>query len=592
MIPDTDVLCVKMIDRQYGKEGLMKKRIGLQIKWKTLMGAMVLLAALTVGLNVNSFISLADSAGKITASSAKIRKEPSTTSETVGSAVQDAKVSVTGQITGSDGYTWYKVVVDGGTVGYIRSDLMEITDGSTPASVVAPTTTTTTATPTTSTPDEQLVEVANVEPVSASVKGSSPVRVRQNASTTSRIVTNAEGGMALTVIGQANGADNKEWYLVQFIANGSEVSGFIRADYVVLSGELVPAGSVVEEPVEEQPEETEEPKEPAKAWETYYTEDDSKWHLLDNTTGNSYDIAQIFSSVEANTKTLQDTLKENKNQQVIIVVMVILIVVLATAVSLLFFKMKDLADAAYYNEVEQETMRRRTADRPVSKGQSSQRTMQTVGAEGGKRPAGGRPAGGQNGQRPASGQGGQRPTGGQNGQRPAGSQGGQRPAGGQNGQRPAGSQGGQRPTGAQGARPAGGRPTGAQGGQRPTGSQGTRPTEGRPAGAQSGQRPAGSQGARPAGGRPVGAQGGQRSAGGQGARPVSKRPVQVQEPEEEMVQNIFTDDTVVYDRADVEQVAKAAEQIQHEENAGWKAKNFTNEDELEFHFLNLEDSDK
>ncbi len=552
----------------------MKKSIGLQIKWKTLMGALLLLAALTVGLNVNSFVSQADSAGKITASSAKIRKEPSTTSETVGSAVQDAKVSVTGQITGSDGYTWYKVVVDGGTVGYIRSDLMEITDGSTPASVVAPTTTT--STPTTSTPDEQLAEVAEVEPVSASVKGSSPVRVRQNASTTSRIVTNAEGGMALTVIGQATGTDNKDWYLVQFIANGSEVNGFIRADYVNVSGELVPAGSAVEEPVEEQTEETEEPKETVKAWETYYTEEDSKWHLVDNTTNNSYDIAQIFSSVEANTKTLQDTLKENKTQQVIIVVMVILIVVLATAVSLLFFKMKDLADAAYYNEVEQETMRRRTADRPVSKGQGGSKTMQTVGAEGGKRPAG------------------QRPAGAQGGQRPAGSQGG-RPAG----QRPAGAQGGQRPTGSQGGRPAGQRPAGAQGGQRPAGSQGSRPAGQRPAGAQGGQRPAGSQGSRPTGQRPAGAQGGQRPAGSLGSRPASTaqvpvrpRPVQQQEPEEEMVQNIFTDDTVVYDRADVQQAAKAAEQVQEEEKAGWKAKNFTNEDELEFHFLNLEDDNK
>lgn len=541
----------------------MKKRIGLQIKWKTLMGALVLLAALTVGLNVNSIVSLADSAGKITATSAKIRKEPSTTSETVGSAVQDAKVSVTGQITGSDGYTWYKVVVDGGTVGYIRSDLMEITDGSTPASVVAPTTTPS-STPTTSTPDETLVDVEDVEPVSANVKGSSPVRVRQNASTTSRIVTNAEGGMALTVIGQATGSDNKEWYLVQFIANGSEVSGFIRADYVNLSGELVPAGSVVDTPVEEVPEVKEEPEEETKMWETTYTEDDSKWHLVNNETKESYDIAQIFAANEANAKTLEDVLKEKKSQQVIIIVLVILVVLLATGVSLLFFKVKDLADAAYYNEVEQETMRRRTADRPVSKSQSGQRSSGSQGT----RPAGQRQAGSQGGQRPAGSQG-TRPAGSQSSQRPAGSQ-GTKPAG----QRPAGSQGarptGQRPAGSQGARPAG---------QRPAGSQGTRPA---------GQRPTSSQGARPAGQRPAGSQAARPT--GTAQAPAKQRPVQ--EPAEEMIQNIFTDDTVVYDRADVQQAAKAAEQIRQEENAGWKAKNFTNEDELEFHFLNLEDGEK
>ncbi len=524
----------------------MRKSNRLQ-KWiRTAVGTFVLLATLAVGLDMNAFVSLADSAGKVTATSAKIRKEPSTSSETVGSVLQDAKVSVTGQASGSDGYTWYKVTASDGVVGYIRSDLMEITDGSTPASVVTPTTSPT-ATPTTSTPDEPLVEVAELEPVSASISGSSSVRVRQNASTTSRIVTTAQGGLALTVVGQATGTDNKEWYQVQFISNGSEVSGFVRADYVTVSGELVPAGSVQEEPVETEPEVKEEPEQ-KKAWETFYTEEDGKWHLVDNTTNNSYDIAQIFSSVEANTKTLQDTLKENKNQQIIIVALVILVILLATGASFLLFKLKDMADSAYYNEVEQETMRRRTADRPVSRNQNGQKVMQTVGAEGKKKPTAQRS--GQGGARPAGGQGGQRPA----SQRPTGAQGGQRPAS----QRPAGAQGGQRP--------ASQRPAGAQGGQRPV-SQ-------RTAGTQGGQRPVS-----------------QRPAGAAQA-PVRQRPVQMQEPEEEMVQNIFTDDTLVYDSTSVQQAAKAVEQERQEENTGWKAKNFANEDELEFQFLDWNEEEQ
>ena len=515
----------------------MKKSNRLQTWLRTVLGTVVLLTVLAVGLDVNSFVSLADSAGKITATSAKIRKEPSTDSETVGSAVQDAKVKVTGQIAGSDGYTWYKVSADGGTVVYIRSDLMEITDGSTPASLVPPTSSSTSSTPTTSTPDEPLVDVAEVEPVSAKVSGGSSVRVRQNASTTSRIVSSAQSGLALTVIGQATGKDNKDWYQVQFISNGSEVSGFIRADYVSVSGELVPAGSVSEqEPEKAEPAETEpESQTQAKAWDTYYTDEDSKWHLVDNTTGNSYDIAQIFSSVEANTKTLQDTLKENRTQQIILIILVILVIVLATGISLLIFKLKDLADSAYYNEVEQETVRRRTADRPVSRSQSGQKVMQTVGAEGNKRPAGQRPAG----QRPAGAQAGQRPA----GQRPAGAQTGQRPAG----QRPAGAQAGQRP--------AGQRPAGAQADQRPAGQ--------RPAGAQAGQRPAGQ--------RPV----------GDGQPPVKQHPEQPQEPVQEVVQNRIPEETVPYQEPSVDETAQA----QPVENAGWQSKNFANEDEFEFQFL-------
>ena len=190
----------------------------------------------------------------------------------------------------------------------------------------------------TSTPDEKLVDVTEVEPVSASVSSSSPVRVRQNASTTSRIVTTAQSGLALTVVGQATGTDNKEWYQVSFISNGSEVSGFIRADYVTVNGELAAPGSASpSQPETQQPEATPEPETAGKAWDTYY---DTKWHLVDNTTGNSYDIEQIFSSVEANTKTLQDTLSENKTLQIVVIIMVILVILLATGISFLIFKIK------------------------------------------------------------------------------------------------------------------------------------------------------------------------------------------------------------------------------------------------------------
>jgi hypothetical protein len=57
--------------------------------------------------------------------------------------------------------------------------------------------------------------------------------------------------MALTVTGQATGTDGKTWYQISFISNSVEVTGFIRSDYVALSGEL--QAPVEEQPVEEQP---------------------------------------------------------------------------------------------------------------------------------------------------------------------------------------------------------------------------------------------------------------------------------------------------------------------------------------------------
>ncbi len=505
-------------------------------RWlRTLAGAFVLMAVLAAGFTMDAFTitSHAESMGKITATSAKIRKEPSTSSETVGSAEKDATVSVKGQTTGGDGYTWYQVSVDANTTGYIRSDLMEITDGSTPATIVPSTTgqSSTASTPTTSTPDEALVDVEEVEPVSASVSGTSPVRVRQNASTTSRIVSTAQGGLALTVTGKATGTDGKNWYLVNFIANGSEVSGFIRADYVSVSGDLVPAGTAKEEPQETEPsqEAPEEKVEETKDWETYYQNDE--WHLLDNTTGNSYNIAQIFETVEANNKTLKETLATNQTQQIVVIALVILAVLLASVISFLIFKLKDLRDAVEYEAAEREAVRRRTADRPVERKQNGQRPAQS-----GQRPA-------QSSQRPA--QNGQRPA--QSSQRPA--QSGQRPA--QSGQRPA--QSSQRP---------------AQGGQRP---------------AQSSQRPA--QG----GQRPV--QNGQRPAG---QHPIEQRVAEpvTEEENRRPLQEIVPEN--VREQAAEQASGYTAQETQGEaakpqEKGKWKSRNFADDDEFEFQFLDWDE---
>ena len=65
--------------------------------------------------------------GKVTASSAKIRKEASTTSDVVGSAKQNDTFTITAETTGADGRIWYEISFDGNKKGYIRSDLMQKT---------------------------------------------------------------------------------------------------------------------------------------------------------------------------------------------------------------------------------------------------------------------------------------------------------------------------------------------------------------------------------------------------------------------------------------------------------------------------------
>ena len=194
----------------------MKKTVQRISKCKAFWGMLALVLVLGAGLFAGelAIVSHAESAAKVTASSAKIRKSADSSSEVIGSATKDKTISIKSQTKGADGYTWYEVYVDANTLGYIRSDLVSITDGSTPSSSSGTTTTTTTTTTATPAPavNETPVEVTAVEPLSATVTGGQSVRVRSNASTTSQIVTTAENGMALTVTGQATGTDGKTWY--------------------------------------------------------------------------------------------------------------------------------------------------------------------------------------------------------------------------------------------------------------------------------------------------------------------------------------------------------------------------------------------
>lgn len=454
----------------------MKKTRELLGKKQFLLGAMALVFVILLGIFADGFsvVSYAAGKGKVTAANgAKVRKEAAVSSEMVASAAKDKEVVINSSVQGSDGYTWYQVTVDG-VNGYIRSDLLQVTDesgisgGSSSGSSSSSSSGSTTETP---------AEVSAVNPASATVTGGQSVRIRSNASTTSQIVTTASSGLALTVTGQATGTDGKTWYQVNFISNGSTVEGFIRSDYVNLSEELTPYTEEPEQPAEEpaaEPESTPEP-ETKKAYETVLQ--DGEWYLVVTETNEGYVIQDIFDKMASNVTEYEKLEKKVKSEKVVIIILVILLVGAAAGAALLFFKMKDISDAEYFNEVERETLRRREASRPAG-----QKVMHTVGADK-QRPAGTRPAGAPQGQKPA----GVRPAGAPQGQKPAGA----RPAGAPQGQRPAGA----RPAGAsQGQRPAGTRPAGAPQGQRPAGA--------RPAGTPQGQPPVGERPEQPAAGKP------------------------------------------------------------------------------------------
>ena len=195
-------------------------------KGKLLLGALALVFILGTGLLGDAFIltARAESQAKVTANSVKIRKGATTDSEMVGGADNGALLTVISQQQGGDGYTWYQVQYNN-ISGFVRGDLVQLTEGSAPpeggseGGAVPP------------------QDLTQVNPVEATVTEQSG-RIRSEASVSGQILVEVQSGTVLTVTGHTTDTEGKTWYQVNYASGETTAQGFIRGDYVNLSGEL------------------------------------------------------------------------------------------------------------------------------------------------------------------------------------------------------------------------------------------------------------------------------------------------------------------------------------------------------------------
>lgn len=160
--------------------------------------------------------------GTVTYTSVKIREKADTTSAVLGGAVKGDTVTITNEVTGSDGKKWYEVTVNAAVKGYIRSDLVEKakttqTTQSSQPSPSAPATTGATGT----------------------VAGTgATIIVRTEPSISSTVQATVDSGMIVTVLKSKKGANEETWYEVKFNKNNHEYKGYIRSDLLKVSGTI------------------------------------------------------------------------------------------------------------------------------------------------------------------------------------------------------------------------------------------------------------------------------------------------------------------------------------------------------------------
>lgn len=182
-------------------------------------GRLLLLVALFTLMLAQT--ALAESSGKITADSVKIRSSADASSTVVGSTEKGKTVSVMAKTTDVNGTTWYQVYVDENTTGYIRGDLIEVSgsvsDIKSSSNSDSDTSKNTTSTVTASS------GTGMVTPPSTNIR---------NAAVTGDVVCTLQSGAMVTITGETTGSDSKKWYQVSFIKDSRNYTGFIRADLV------------------------------------------------------------------------------------------------------------------------------------------------------------------------------------------------------------------------------------------------------------------------------------------------------------------------------------------------------------------------
>ncbi|MCR5459783.1 MAG: SH3 domain-containing protein [Acetatifactor sp.] len=482
--------------------------------WRKLIVMIAFAFALVIFADGLKTVSKAESG--TTNNAVNMRKTPSKNGDLVKKLEKGTTVELGNLVDGKDGdgKKWYEVTV-GGSSGYIRSDL--ISKGST-----------------TTVSDGSEVQTGaeeDVTPVSATVAGSNTVRVRTSASTTTsnNILCTINKGTEVTVIAKTIGSDKKTWYKVKLTVEGRDATGYIRSDYLVISGEVKPYEV---EPITTDPVENDTPAEQdakpetkpvvtEKRYETKLVND--VWWLQDIEQGQQYKIEDIFSAADKLQEQYEKANKKAKSSKGWMIFFLLVALAACGAVGYLIFRLREVKEEAFIASIENTTPRR-TAERPRvdARTQSVSRDRPAISRDGleprrkeeGQRPANGQRSTGNRpqGQKPAQQAAqGQRPAQAAQGQRPAQPGQGQRPAQPGQGQRPAQPGQGQRPAQpGQGQRPAqpgqGQRPAQPRQGQRPAQpGQGQRPAQPgqgqRPAGEQPAQRPAAPQQA-PANNRP------------------------------------------------------------------------------------------
>lgn len=309
----------------------MKKR------FRVLFAGLALAASLT--FMGGSVLTVFAATATVTADKCNVRSEASTSSEAVFSVSSGQKLEVVGSVSGSDGFTWYKVE-DGGKTGYIRADLVSEPDG--------PVKSDTADKPANDEPKAD--DAPAVEEVPATVGSSDAtkgvvttdgVTVRSGGSKETSKVGTAKSGQEVNISGETTDSEGMKWYQVSFADGNNSVNGYIRSDFLQITETAADIAPEVETTVEDaEPVEVVMSEQPADYECRFEANSDGieEWFLYDHINGTKQSINNIYAVMKQSQDNAADSDDSSGILKIIVIVMAVVIVGLIAALVVLLLK--------------------------------------------------------------------------------------------------------------------------------------------------------------------------------------------------------------------------------------------------------------
>ena len=311
--------------------------------------AAVMMAAVVFG--TGTLEARAESTGTVTVDNAKVRSDASTDSSTISTLANGTTLTVNGEKTDSSGNVWYQVTLSDGKTGYVRSDLMSVTESADAADIAADAD----AGAAEAALDNIITPVAGGVDISA-ISNPDDVtpqdlqaatintngKVRANASTSDDIVAQLSQGTEMVISGSKLGSDSKTWYYVTFVDGGATKTGYIRSDLVDIGEVIVMPTAAPEEQPAEAVEEEPVVEEVNNDYELVYTDDgtgNNVWWLynhIDNTREKLQELLDFADSQASKTATLTAA---NQKLKIICIVLGALLAIAIIAVIIMAVKL-------------------------------------------------------------------------------------------------------------------------------------------------------------------------------------------------------------------------------------------------------------